>query len=132
MGFSGRYALTEIGYRTWLYVPDPEKPLTYLAADGRTFVLRESFETDGASVPRMFWVVPGLDPMDWPKGALLHDWLWECRKSGTLAAGFGESNELLAESLRSLGWSRGLAWVVKWSINLFGWLPWIRGERGKA
>lgn len=132
MGFAGRYALTEIGYRLWMYTPDLEAPLTYTAQDGRRFVMREAFETDGASVPRFLWSIPGMDPLDWPKAALLHDFCFECRKSGVLAAGFFESNELLAEALRSLGWRRSLAWSVKWAVNLFGWWFWLKGERGKA
>src|SRR5438445_9920454 len=75
--FHGSYSLVEIGYRLWRYIPDPNEPLTYTTADGRAIRIDAEFETDGATVPRFLWSIPGLDPMDWPRAAILHDWLWE-------------------------------------------------------
>lgn len=129
MPFIGDYALVEIGYRLWQYVPNPIEPLTFTAADGRRYVMDKAFETDGASVPRLFWSLPGFDPMDWPKAAVLHDFLFEARYSGKLAAGFFESNRLLREALRDLGWNRVIAWTVHRTIDLFGWYFWLKGER---
>lgn len=129
-GFTGKYALEEIGYRLWRYIPNPLDPLTYTANDGRRFVIDQEFETDGATSPRFLWSLPGLDPMDWPRAAILHDWLWTQRYSGTLIVSFKGSNRLLREAIRSLGWSRRVAWTAWVGVTLFGWVWWIEGERG--
>lgn len=125
MKSTGNYALVEKSYGLWVYVSDPLNPLT-IEIDGRKFVLNESFETDGATIPRVFWWFPGLGPMDWPKAAILHDWLWEKRYTREVV-GFIESNNLLYKAIRSLGWSRfvaGSCWV---GTTLFGWHWWIKG-----
>jgi hypothetical protein len=33
--------------------------------------------TNGASVPRSFWHIPGLSPWDYAQAAVIHDWLFE-------------------------------------------------------
>jgi hypothetical protein len=86
------------------------------------------FETDGATVPRFLWSIPGLDPMDWPRAAILHDWLWELHRAGRPVADFFDSNRILEEAVRSLGWSSILAHLVRRAVDLFGWLLWIHGE----
>ena len=126
--FSGSYCLIEIGYRLWQYLPDPYDPLTYTTADGRVIVIDAEFETDGATVPRFLWSIPGLDPMDWPRAAILHDWLWELHRAGRPIAGFFDSNRILEEAVRSLGWSSLLAHLVRRAVDLFGWPLWIHGE----
>jgi hypothetical protein len=126
--FHGSYQLAEIGYRLWRYIPDPDGPLTFTTRDGRVIVIDSEFETDGATVPRVFWSLPGLDPMDWPRGAILHDWLWERHHAGQPVAGFFESNRILQEAVIALGWSRLLACVVRRAIDLFGWAIWVKPE----
>jgi hypothetical protein len=122
--FSGGYALVEVRHRLWRYYPDPNQPLTY--DDGRVYItLDQSFETDGASIPRIFWSVPGFDPMDWPKAALLHDWLWEEHRRGG-AIGFHGSNRLLYNAIRTVGWNRLVACLCWIGVTLFGWIIWRR------
>jgi hypothetical protein len=130
MGFTGTYTLAEQSYRLWRYIPDPNDPLTYTANDGRVFRMTEEFETDGATSPRFLWSVPGFDPMDWPRAAILHDWLWVQRYKGRLIVSFAGSNRLLREAICSLGWSRRVAWSAWAAVMLFGWHWWIQGERG--
>jgi len=47
---------------------------TFTTNDGRVFK-PGSFVTDEASVPRLFWSVPGFGPDDWIEAAILHDWM---------------------------------------------------------
>ena len=58
----------------------------------------------------------------------LHDWLWELHIAGTPITGFFDSNRILEEAIRSLGWSRLLAHLVRRAVDLFGWPLWIHGE----
>jgi hypothetical protein len=130
--WSGRFGLTTTNERgVWLYEPDANNPLTYTAADGKSYVIAAIMDTDGATIPRFMGVIPGLSKWDWPEAAILHDALWEARYSGKLRVGFCRSNRLLREAIVSLGWSRGLAWLVFCLVTVFGWWFWIAGERGE-
>jgi hypothetical protein len=138
MKITGNYTLRPVGPRLFLYVPDAESPLTFTTDAGRVFVLSEMFETDLASIPRIFWTIPGFSPLDWVEAAILHDWLWEVRKGKGLVVGFFTSNRLLREAIVSLGqsrprwraWTRIQAWICHRAIDVFGWLQWVRDERG--
>jgi hypothetical protein len=127
--FHGSYSLVEIGYRLWRYIPDPDDLLTYTTSDGHAIRIDAEFETDGATVPRFLWSLPGLDPMDWPRAAILHDWLWELHIAGHPITGFFDSNRILEEAILALGWSRLLAFLVRHAVDLFGWPLWIHGEQ---
>ena len=130
MRITGQYTLKPIGPRLFVYLPDSVEPLTFTSDSGRVFVLGDEFETDLASIPRPFWVLPGFSPFDWIPAALLHDWLWERRKGLGLVVGFWASNRLLAQAIKSLGQPRWRAWVCKRAIDAFGWWQWIRDEKG--
>jgi len=116
------------GIRT--YVPHATDPLRYTSTDGKTYTLKLLMDTDGATIPRPFGIIPGLSKWDWPEAAILHDALWEARYSGVLRVSFWRSNRLMQEAIVSLGWSRPLASLVFWLVTLTGWWFWISGERG--
>ena len=127
MKFKGNYWLEECAYKSWWYIPDPNDPLTITLDDGRVFVLDKVFETDGATTPRFLWGIPGFGSLDWPKAALFHDWLWELRKTRPVV-GFLESNRLLYQFVRLLGWSKFVAWSVWFGTTFFGWTWWLKDE----
>lgn len=128
MGFAGRYYLEEIGYRTWRYFPHGCDPLRFTTKCGVLTVMDREFETDGATTPRFLWSIPGFDPLDWPKAAVLHDWLFELKHMGESTIGFHAANRMLAEALVSLGWSAAHAWSIRRAIDLFGGGYWNRPE----
>ena len=71
-------------------------PLLYVTNNGERFVIPEGFNTDGATVPRIFW--PIFPPMwKYSKAAVLHDYLIV---SGLKT--FPEANELFKEAMESL------------------------------
>ena len=129
--WAGLYRLHPTGERgLWTYEPDPTYPLTYTAIDGKKYIIALIMDTDGATIPRIFWWLPGLCPYDWFEAAILHDALWEARYSGKLMTSFWRANRLLQEAIVAQGWSRALAWLMFWCVTLFGWYWWIAGERG--
>lgn len=132
MGFSGFYSTSPAGYHLDNYHPDPTEPLTFHSKAGQVIVIGERFETDGATVPRPFWSIPGLAPHDWPRAAILHDWLWELRYRSVPAIGFRESNRLLRQAIRCEGWPLVIAWLAWLGVTCFGWWFWYRGEIGRA
>jgi len=127
--WSGTYTLRDRDVpNELLYCPDRAYPLTYTAADGRQYRMDEPFSTDFATTGPL-GVLPWFKPMAWKKAAVLHDWLWELRRTGRHQANFFESNRLLQEAIVALGHARWVAWVCWFGCTVFGWLWWLRGER---
>lgn len=61
--------------------------------------------TDGGSVPRIFWNIPGLSPWGLAPAYIIHDWLFEvrrCRKPGWDKYTFKQSALILAEVGKAL------------------------------
>lgn len=116
--FLGNYSLIEHGYNQWLYIPNSMMPLQ-CHTGGKVYIINRTFVTDGATTPRFLWLIPGFAPMDWPKAAILHDWLWE-----TKSVGFFKSNAILYKAIRSLGWSRPVALLCWLGVTLCGWVIW--------
>ena len=80
--------------------------------------------TDGASIPRPFWSVPGFDPLDWPDGAVVHDWLYEEHHRGLSDVTFQQANDVLDECLTNLGienWKRASIMAAVRSFGLTYW-----------
>lgn len=120
--------LVWMGDRNVLYVPDPDNPLTFIRPNGKTVVLDKAFISDGATVPRFFWFIRWMDPWSWLPGALVHDSLWELRRLGIVKSNFWETNIIMAECCRAVGVPKSHAWAIRWAVNLFGWVEWLRGE----
>ena len=130
--FSGTYALQELVqpkpatsllYRVldvitgglgsptiYRYIPDPVFPLTYISSTGLKITPRE-FDFDGATTPRLLWVINGFSPWDWPRASAIHDWLFIAHDLGEEILGFHETNTLLGEMCRTLG-------VAEWKISI--------------
>ena len=76
------------------------------------------FETDFASVPRLFWrVVPPWGR--YSPAAVVHDYLYHTGKVSRLAA-----DRLFLELMAALGvplWKRQ---IMYWAVRLGGWLAW--------
>lgn len=88
--------------------------------DGRTYSVPAGFETDFASVPRMFWRV--LPP--WGKyspAAVLHDYLYG-KRIGTRDIADKIFLEVM-EMLNVPAWKR---YPMYWGVRAFGWMIWKR------
>jgi hypothetical protein len=97
-------------------------PFSYLSSRG-PLTVPAGFETDGASVPRMFWSI--LDPFGpYFKAAVIHDWLYSPHNRRFTRA---QSDELFLEAMRN----NGLDWMrrelIYRAVRLGGW----RSYRGK-
>lgn len=106
--------------------------------DGKTFILRKSFsyylendkktiitvpagfDSDGASVPRLFWVViPRWGR--YGKAAILHDYLYRTKKYSRK-----QCDDIMLEAMCVLNvpaWERR---VIYHSLRFFGWGGWYR------
>ena len=125
--FTGDYGITWLSPRLYLYRPARGNPLTYTTDNGTKIILSDVFETDGATIPRIFWSIPGFSPFDFFKAALVHDWLYEMHHAGTSPIDFYEANEILEEACVAIGYSKWKAKLVRRMCDLFGHGVWDRG-----
>ena len=123
--FEGRLRLEWIEPDYFIYRPDPEDPLVYIAAD-HTQVRPGLMFTDGGSVPRPFWSIPQLGPWDFGPGYIVHDWLFHqhhCKDPGWEQVDFDRSASLLAEAIKTQMVNDGkedaaVAWAVYEAVRL--------------
>jgi hypothetical protein len=83
-------------------------PLSFKPSFLNTPILPETMYTDGGSIPRIFWSIPGLSPWGLGPAYIIHDWLFEvhrCQRpapSEVRAITFEQSAQVLAEVGKSL------------------------------
>lgn len=100
------------------------KPVTYVAADGRVFVIPAGASTDGASVPSSLW--PLLPPFgDYWLAAYLHDSAYQNTLKTDSGAIAGLSKEqcdlLLKEAMQSLGVPLATVAEIYEGVAIGGW-----------
>lgn len=94
---------------------------------GRLLEVPAGFESDGASVPRLFWatVSPRVDPAT-IRGAVAHDYLYRKHPDGWTRA---DADELFYDLIRADGlswWRANKAWL---GVRLFGGAAWKEGGK---
>ena len=87
----------------FLYIPNKDDPLRFITSK-RTFQAEKMY-TDGGSIPRLFWSVPGYSPWGYGPAYIIHDWLFEahyCDLPDYRDISFQDSARLLAEGIKTL------------------------------
>ncbi|WP_271588451.1 DUF1353 domain-containing protein [Bradyrhizobium sp. CCBAU 53415] len=83
-------------------------PLSFQPSFLNTPIVPETMYTDGGSIPRIFWSIPGLSPWGLGPAYVIHDWLFEvhrCHRPAppeVAAITFEQSAQVLAEVGKSL------------------------------
>jgi hypothetical protein len=83
-------------------------PLSFKPSFLNTTIVSETMYTDGGSIPRVFWSVPGLSPWGLGPAYIIHDWLFEvhrCHRPAPVEVTqitFEQSAQTLAEVGKSL------------------------------
>ena len=88
----------------FLFVPDPANPLRFSSADGQVFEPKPMY-TDGGSIPRIFWSVPGYSPWGMGPAYVIHDWLFmahHCSTPGYDQVTFKESALVMGQTIKTL------------------------------
>ena len=93
-----------------------DRALLYRGATGEVFEVPADFNTDFASVPRVFaWFLPRYGR--YTKAAILHDWLWEQAKVGEVS--WRDADGLFRRAMRELRvpfLRRWIMWTgVRWA-----------------
>jgi hypothetical protein len=100
------------GDGTFIYVPTPNKPLTFTRPSG-TEIAPTMIYTDGGSVPPVARAFRGFTPWNYGPAYIVHDWLFrakQCWADGkrdeaykvVADMSFEESAEIIAESIKAL------------------------------
>lgn len=91
----------------------------------RRIVVPAGFETDFASVPQLFWNI--LPPWGiYGKAAVLHDWNYHRQEFNRKFC-----DDLLMESMTTLGVSGWKRWAIYMGVRLGGWVAWNTHKRNK-
>lgn len=93
---------------------------------GDRITVRVGFQTDFASIPRIFWVVLPR----WGRygnAAVVHDWLYWTQERPRAAA-----DAIFHEGMGVLGVRRVTRWVIYTAVRVFGRFAWIRNRADRA
>jgi hypothetical protein len=72
---SGTVLVQWVGEDEFIY-RKTSNPLTYEPSFTEFKIVPESIYTDGGSIPRIFWGIPGLSPWGLGPAYIIHDWLF--------------------------------------------------------
>lgn len=105
--FTGRFYLSWIGPNTFAYRPVEGDPFTFHRknAQGKVIdaVTPGEMETDGASIPREVWAIPGMSAWDYGPAHLIHDWEFQRHDDDPqFTKSFEEVNRTFAEAMLTL------------------------------
>jgi hypothetical protein len=83
---------------------------------GLKITVPKDFETDFASIPRIFWSI--MPPVGrYSKAAVLHDYLYHLPNCSRFLA-----DALFREAMKQLGVSLWKRLVIFYSVRFFGWM----------
>lgn len=88
----------------FLFVPNPADPLRFTTAGGQVLEPKAMY-TDGGSIPRIFWSVPGYSPWGIGPAYIIHDWVFtahHCNTAGYDQVHFKDSARIMGETIKTL------------------------------
>lgn len=102
--FKGKLDVRWVEPDRFVYVPNETDPLRFTTANGQQITPRLMY-TDGGSIPRLFWGVPGYSPWGYAPAYIVHDWLFQahqCQYTDVAWVTFDDSARILAEGIKTL------------------------------
>lgn len=116
MGFLRPLILEYLDGRRWRL----NESFGYTLRTGRRITVPAGFETDFASVPRVFWRV--LPPTgDYGKAAVIHDYLYS---KGLMPR--EEADRVFLNAMKDLKVNSFIRRSMWAAVRSFGWIPWRR------
>lgn len=100
--FEGEVSLKWRGEQDYVYRPNPANPLRFTRPNGEV-IEPGVMATDGGSVPRLVWSIPGLNPWSMLPAYLVHDWI--CISHHTTSScvwSFEDCNTILGEGIYTM------------------------------
>ena len=98
--------------------------LEFACDDGVTYRPRR-FITDEATIPRIFWWIPGFGPDDWVEAAILHDWMYvEHDVNAMFTVTRRQVDDYMYEAILACGYSRIVAYFAWLGVRIGGKFYW--------
>ncbi len=100
----GRLVVQWIDPDKFIFLPDPEKPLTF-TRHNKDSITPGVMYTDGGSIPRPLWGVRNYSPWGYAPAYVVHDWLFEmkhCQLPGIEKFNVDEAALVLAEVMKTM------------------------------
>ena len=91
----------------------------YIDFNNDTYLIPRGFETDGASIPKVFWSIIG-SPFkgQYLYAALIHDYLCKMGVDGTPKASRKVTNKIFYNCMRYYGVGRCKAKMMYWAVKV--------------
>lgn len=102
--FEGKPVLEVAGPRHYVFTQKAAAPFAFVRASGER-IEPGQMATDGGSIPRVVWCIPGFDPWSYLPAYLIHDWIFHCsRAANNLPCpwSFDVANTILAEAVYTM------------------------------
>lgn len=100
--------------------------LVYETNAGQVITVPEGFQTNLTSSPWWIWPLIPRDG-DYTPAAIVHDWLYGCKKIAGQAITRAEADGIMLEAMEPLG----VGWLRRWTIwsalRVVGWWAWWKG-----
>lgn len=98
--------------------------------NGKTVHVPYGFESDGASVPRLFWrlVFPSSDTKAL-RAAIAHDYIYRNHPGDWTKA---EADQMFYDLLVEDGVPKWRAWIAYKGVDWFGFFAWVSRGKGVA
>ena len=82
----------------------------------------QGFQTDFASVPRIFWIIIPPDG-EYTQAAVVHDYLYHTKKYDREIC-----DKIFIEAMGVLGVSLWKRKIMHRAVRMFGWIPWKKKD----
>lgn len=108
--FDGVATVEWAGEDKFIYRPDPNRALSFQPSfwkNTKKRIVPRLMYTDGGSIPRFFWNIPGLSPWGFGPAYVIHDYIFAVHRCGwddpdVAEINFDQSAEVLAEVGKAL------------------------------
>ncbi|MCL1124174.1 DUF1353 domain-containing protein [Shewanella surugensis] len=101
---SGKLKVEWISPDEFQFLPDKDDPLTFERSNGQ-FIQPAEMQTDGGSVPRVFWVFKSFSPWGYAPAFIIHYWLFHmkyCNISGNEKYDVLVAGQIMSEIMKTM------------------------------
>lgn len=100
----GKLVVEWIDQDKFLFIPDPQSPLTFERKNGE-IIQPQRMYTDGGSVPRALRVLKSYSPWGYAPAFIVHDWLFvmkQCHLAGHEKYDLEKAATIMAEAMKTV------------------------------
>ena len=101
---SGKLLVQWIDPDKFIFIPDKEKPLTFVRHN-QDWISPRRMYTDGGSIPRPLWVFRSYSPWGYAPAFIIHDWLFyikHCEIAGYEKYDVEEAAWIMSEVMKTM------------------------------